>query len=268
MTPVYIIGDVHGQYAKLVTLLTNASLIDSDLHWAGADAQLWFLGDFVDRGPDGIGVIELVMRLQNEAARVGGLVQSVIGNHDLMLLAAYRFGRAKKVLANLPDRPEDFPIDSVDMFTAEWLHMGGVPRDLVRMTGKHAAWLSHLPAMARVDDHLLIHADALLYVRSGSTLDEVNQLFREALDDDDYDQWSTIIDGFSEHRAFMTTGGTQRAMRLLRIFECARIVHGHTPIQKITDEHPSSAVVYANGRCINVDGGMYLGGDGFIYSLD
>ena len=36
--------------------------------WTGADARLWLVGDLVDRGPDGIGAIELVRRLERESA--------------------------------------------------------------------------------------------------------------------------------------------------------------------------------------------------------
>ena len=53
---------------------------------AGRDARLWLVGDLVDRGPDGVGVIELVRRLQRE-----GDVHCLLGNHELLLLAARRF---------------------------------------------------------------------------------------------------------------------------------------------------------------------------------
>ncbi|MCB0173968.1 MAG: hypothetical protein KDI62_16720 [Anaerolineae bacterium] len=49
-----------------------------------------------------------------------------------------------------------------------------------------------------------------------------------------------------------------------------RLVHGHTPISKITDQPPKTVdepLLYAGGRCVNVDGGMYLGGPGCLYRL-
>ena len=42
--PVYVIGDLHGQVAELERAL---SLIQHD---GGPDAQVVFLGDYVDRG--------------------------------------------------------------------------------------------------------------------------------------------------------------------------------------------------------------------------
>src|SRR5690606_12435182 len=119
-------------------------------------------------------------------------------NHDLLLLSVYRFGKSRSLLANLPPSPDQFSIKAVDSFTANWLLNGGIVSDLIRMTGKHAAWLSHLPAMARVGDKLLIHADSLLYIRSGSSVDEVNHWFRQILEGDDVNLWDTMLDAFGE----------------------------------------------------------------------
>jgi hypothetical protein len=69
--PIYIIGDVHGQLKKLVKLLQDAHLIDAEYTWKAGTATLWFMGDFVDRGPDSIAVLDLVMRLQSESAAAG-----------------------------------------------------------------------------------------------------------------------------------------------------------------------------------------------------
>src|SRR5260370_39761816 len=91
--PTYIIGDVHGQLKKVVKLLQDTQLIDAEHSWKASTATLWFMGDFVDRGPDGIAVLDLVMRLQTEAAAAVDSVPSCLGNHEMMLLPASRFRR-------------------------------------------------------------------------------------------------------------------------------------------------------------------------------
>jgi serine/threonine protein phosphatase 1 len=45
MTPIYAIGDIHGQIDEMNTALTR---IEAD---GGAQAVIVFLGDAVDRGP-------------------------------------------------------------------------------------------------------------------------------------------------------------------------------------------------------------------------
>ena len=64
MSNLHIIGDIHGQYTKLIDLLQGAGLIDETLIWTGGEANLIFIGDFFDRGAGAIPTVDLVMRLQ------------------------------------------------------------------------------------------------------------------------------------------------------------------------------------------------------------
>lgn len=267
MGAIYVIGDVHGQYDKLVTLLRDVQLADDRLHWAGDQATLWFMGDFFDRGPDGVGVVDLVMRLQAQAAEAGGAVKVLLGNHDLLLLAARQFGRYQSLLWEAYQTGADVPIEAVDMFTAGWLRNGGELADLIRLNRKHIAWFSRLPAMAVEQGKLLAHADSVLYQRYGDTVEQVNQFFSHLFEDGTADDWIKVLDAFSEHEAFSSSGGAQRAARFLKMFGGDQLIHGHTPITNITHKHATEALVYADGLCVNVDGGLYLGNDGFVYRL-
>ena len=79
-------GDVHGAYRELVALLQRAGVVDPSLHWSGGATHLVSLGDLVDRGPDSRAVLDLLMRLEDEAPKVGGVVHVVLGNHEVMNL--------------------------------------------------------------------------------------------------------------------------------------------------------------------------------------
>jgi hypothetical protein len=255
--PIYIIGDVHGCLKKLVKLLQDAQLIDAGHSWKAGRATLWFMGDFVDRGPDGIAVLDLVMRLQTEAAAVGGSVASLLGNHEMMLLAAYRFGRRSTGLGS--------------NFLTRWKQNGGNRKDIAGLTLDHLDWMAHLPAMALVDDSLLIHADAPFYIECGRTVDEVNTAFSKLLNRSDALAWEERLEDFARRGAFMhTTFGEEFASRFLSIFGGRQLIHGHTPISTMRRCPPgkvNSPWIYAGGQCVNVDGGMYLGGSGFMHRL-
>jgi hypothetical protein len=258
VSAVYVIGDVHGQLEKLRALLHGAELIDKTGTWSGGDNTLWLIGDLVDRGPDGIGAVELLMQLQQRAAEVGGRVQVLIGNHDVLLLAAHRFGTR--------------PIPGSEKTCRDyWQENGGQETDLQRITPDHVRWLSGLPAMAREGEHLLAHADALLYTRYGQSIAQVNQTMTDLLQSDDITSWDRLLDEFSEHRAFVdATTGADLAGAFLRHFGGRQLVHGHTPVSKITGQPPEAVrepVCYAAGLCLDVDPGMYLGGPGFVYRL-
>lgn len=267
--PVYVVGDIHGQLSKLVHLLAEAGLIDPD-HlwddgplWTGGAAGLWCLGDFFDRGPAGVGVVDLIRRLQREAPAAGGEVGALLGNHELLILSTYRFaGHAT---------------DAGGTFRSDWLRSGGVQADLDNFTEQHGAWIAALPAMHSSGGHLLIHADAVFYTNYGTSVDEVNAAIRAILAGDDPCLYDALLYHFSERRAFYDqepVGSPEAALVAAQFLESygglPRLVHGHTPIPSLLRRpapQVTAPLIYAYGRCINVDGGMYQGGPGFLYRL-
>ena len=79
------IGDVHGAYDRFVGMLRAAGLIKGE-RWAGGRARLVQTGDVLDRGPDSKKVVDLLIRLEREAAAAGGRVHALVGNHEFMRL--------------------------------------------------------------------------------------------------------------------------------------------------------------------------------------
>ena len=77
-------ADVHGAYDTLIALLQDLQVIDEEAHWSGGNTHLGSLGDLLDRGDDSRKVLDLIMRLQHEAAAAGGRVHAVLGNHEMM----------------------------------------------------------------------------------------------------------------------------------------------------------------------------------------
>ncbi len=80
--PIYAIGDVHGQKAMLDRALF---LIEAD---GGPDAQIVFLGDYTDRGPDSRGVVQTLI----DGVAEGRNWICLKGNHDRMFSNFVRHG--------------------------------------------------------------------------------------------------------------------------------------------------------------------------------
>jgi hypothetical protein len=258
--PVYLMGDVHGQFDKLIDLLRSHGLITANHSWAGADSSLIFLGDYFDRGPHGLEVVDLIMNLQVGAALAGGKVEALLGNHDVMLLAAKQIGNVLPAGAELPLR-------------YLWQQNGGRKRDLEGLTEDHIAWLTELPAMMIVGDTLLQHADSTFYAEYGSAVESINGGIYDVLHSDEYELWAELIVAFIRRMEFLKEkgGSVKAASDYLRRMGASQLVHGHTPIPMIFPEKNNSPVTaawtYAEGLCTNIDGGMFLGEAGFIYEL-
>ena len=110
--PFDIIGDVHGCYDELVSLLTKLGYEIAEDAWGATHPEgrkAVFLGDFVDRGPKTPAVLRLVMRMV-----ASGSALCVPGNHENKLVRALR-GRDVQVthglgesLAQLEEEPQEF----------------------------------------------------------------------------------------------------------------------------------------------------------------
>jgi serine/threonine protein phosphatase 1 len=71
---IFVIGDIHGQLGMLEELMTK-------IPWRPGEDALFFLGDYVDRGPDSRGVVDYILSLKKNYSRV----RCVLGNHERML---------------------------------------------------------------------------------------------------------------------------------------------------------------------------------------
>jgi protein phosphatase len=92
--PFDIIGDIHGCYEELTTLLTQLGYTQEASNGDGRQTTVFlpppgrkavFLGDLVDRGPDSPAVLRLVMQMV-----AAGHAYCLPGNHDIKLLRKLR----------------------------------------------------------------------------------------------------------------------------------------------------------------------------------
>ncbi|KAA2263024.1 serine/threonine protein phosphatase [Solihabitans fulvus] len=255
----YVVGDVHGHLAELARALHNAGLVDTDAKWCGGTAELWFLGDFVDRGPDGIGVIDFVMSLSEQADASGGQVRALLGNHEVLMLGMHRFGDTHVPGAGGPRS-----------FERSWLLNGGMASDQDRLTDRHVEWLTALPVLALVDDHLLMHSDTTAYLEWGGTIAEINDAVTALFAEPDLAQWWECWRKMTTRYAFRGPLGVAVADDLLGALGGRQIVHGHSVIADqlgVPPEQVDGPLLYADGTVLAVDAGLYGGGPCLVVPL-
>ena len=104
---IYAIGDIHGKFTMLTTLLEGLPLSDAD--------TLLFVGDYIDRGENSRAVIDLMLELREKR---GENVIFLRGNHEQMLLDALEKSAA-------PQLSDDEQFALFDETTLLWLQNGG-----------------------------------------------------------------------------------------------------------------------------------------------
>lgn len=173
----YVIGDVQGCYTPLMRLLDK-------IKFDTQQDRLWFTGDLVNRGPDSLAVLRLLYGLRHR-------VVSVLGNHDLTLLAvahhAVLFKQASHTFQDVLAAPD----------AVELLH-----------------WLRHCPLAYHDDAHgiFMVHAGlvpqwdvskALALAREvEAVLQDKQQLvpFLQNLYGNEPSQWSDDLQGWERLR--------------------------------------------------------------------
>lgn len=175
----YVIGDLQGCYAAYLQLLKT-------LDFDPAQDKLWFAGDLVARGEDSLNTLRHVKALCEQ-----GVAATVLGNHDINLLAVWR-GATK-----LKKKDKTAPIFAAD--------------DCDELL----EWLRHQPLLAYPDKHtVLVHAgipphwsieEAEKYARQlevqlQSHLKQLDRLLPN-LYSKTADKWHQGIHGFTKMRA-------------------------------------------------------------------
>lgn len=247
MGSLYAVSDVHGHLADLRHHLAYVGLVDAEDRWTGGDAELWVLGDLIDRGPDGIGVLRLVRSLQEQAPEQ---VHMLLGNHESLMLGYHLFPETR--LAEI------------------WAVNGGRQADQDGLTEDDVAWLRGLPAMALVGDHLLMHSDTIGYLRWGGSVEEINSTVADHLAGDDFDAHFEVFSALTHRFDFAGEHGADLARQMLAMLGGKRIVHGHSIIGTLIDvpsPQVEAPIVYADDLVLAIDGGRYDGGPLLLLQL-
>lgn len=145
--PVAVIGDVHGHVEKLQAVLEQLA--------ARPDfAQRWvvFIGDFVDRGPDPKGCLDMVLSLMRQHSRT----TAVMGNHEFAMAGGLNWLPVPE-FADWGKRWVDH-YDSEPTFSSYGAMEGDLADLAAKVPDKHRQMLSDLPWAVEHPQYLFVHA--------------------------------------------------------------------------------------------------------------
>jgi hypothetical protein len=163
---VVAVGDVHGAYDAYVEILRTAGIVDRRGKWAGGAAHFVQLGDVLDRGARSRKVLDLLRRLEREAASAGGRVHLLLGNHEAMrMLGDMRYVSAgeydefttadsvdvrRQVIDAYPEAQRAALLKETPLGMVEMIRAFG-PR------GEYGAWLRDRHAVVRINGVVFLH---------------------------------------------------------------------------------------------------------------
>jgi len=131
MRKAWVIPDIHG-CSKTLKALIEDMIRPSKYDW------LYFLGDYIDRGPDSKGVIDYLMYLQEEEYNS----RFLLGNHEDVFLKTYEaeFQKMKFLGIKLSNQIKK---DWFDMFGHSTLDSFGV-KNISDIPIKYIEWIKNL----------------------------------------------------------------------------------------------------------------------------
>lgn len=130
---IFVIGDIHGCALELKLLLRKLPLT--------TDSTIIFIGDYIDRGEDSKGVIDLILKLKKTHNIV-----TLKGNHEQMFLEFYEDKNTPKAGA------------SIFNGGGATLASYGDGSGNYTIPGKHLEFLKSLDLFYETEDYLFVHA--------------------------------------------------------------------------------------------------------------
>lgn len=145
MKHLWVIPDIHGNSRTL------KALIEEQIKPSRSD-KLFFLGDYIDRGPDARGVIDYIIHLQEDEYDV----RTIRGNHEDYLLRTYDNESVQKNFLGITYQ---------NKLKKEWFKYGGKEtlksfgiNDVHEIPEKYIEWMRGLEYYIEVNSGILVHA--------------------------------------------------------------------------------------------------------------
>lgn len=200
---IWVIGDVQGCCVSLESLLDLPDIKNDP------NCELWFAGDLINRGPNSLRALRLIMSLGDRA-------KCILGNHDLHLLAVYAGIRRE----NRSDTIDDI-LCAADV------------ENIIN-------WLRHCPLAYFEDGYLMVHAGILPEWSCKKTLKLAGEI-SEALRDKNWKKYLQKMYGNEPNRWNDNLSGSKRRRVIINALTRMRMCTPDGAMDFGSKEAPSSS---------------------------
>lgn len=229
-----VVSDIEGNFRAFVNSLLLNKVIDNRLRWVFENGHLVILGDCFDRGEQVSECLWLVYYLEELAAKQGGHVHYILGNHEIMNLNGdWRYVHPKYATSSKSGRQ------------LAAIYGGNI--ELWR-------WLCTKNIVERIGDILFVHAGiSPELIKLDISISEMNNLVRpfysranEQFSDPDLNIFFNSEKSPFWYRGYYQDAVTEEQINaILQHFDVKTIITGHTVVDRVTS--------FFNGKVINVD---------------
>lgn len=234
------VGDIHGSIEGLTTILQAAGLIDANGRWSGGTATFVQTGDFTDRGAHVRDVMDLLMRLEDEAARAGGRVEVLLGNHEGMNVLRDLRDVSQEAYAAFADRrSEDRRRRAFEAHNAiakragnplsrdEWMvaHPPGYVEYINELgpSGRYGRWIRNRKLAIEIDGTIFMHAG--LPPETTDSISAINERVKREME-----SWDALVAALERQRLIAP------AFTLQEVVDAAQVEIGRIAVALKTGE--------------------------------
>jgi len=224
---IIVLGDIHGQYKRMVKMLKAAGVIDENFNWIWGDGHLVLMGDIFDRGEGVMETLWLIYNLEKEAEKRKGKVHLLIGNHEMMIIKndiRYIANKYYSLTSNLKiNYPELFSTNSI--------------------LGK---WIRTKNVIEIIGNTMFIHGGISPWLAAKNlSINEINSSFRDYLNTESDTINSDLIKllkgnyGPVWYRGYLKSGSGYNKIKqddleaILDQYSAEHVVVGHTEVDEI-----------------------------------
>jgi hypothetical protein len=245
VSKIIAISDIEGNFNGLYSFLIANKVMDKNYNWIFGNGHVVFLGDFVDRGAASVEVLWLIYKLDDEAAKEGGKVHFILGNHEAINIQGVGFSEKRK--AGNDEYVTDVPFDKTN-------------RVFFSANATLGKWLRTKNTIEKIGDYLFVHAGISPKILAfKADIQEINNTIRENIEHDLYhdpgkNKFANLLigregplwfRGMAMNYKYYNKVTASEFSQIQIYFGSPKIVIGHTPFTEIGTDF--------NGSLIRID---------------